>query len=120
MHRILVLTTALLAGAVAAVSATPGKNTAAVGPVSEQVRKEFDLSPFYQKCILVEGLPIVSSEKVRDQALLEVRWIIRSMLKNRPDILKALAANKMRLAVMAWDERTSDVPEHTDLHPHAF
>ena len=108
------------AGLATAALATPGEAAAAVGPVSEQVRKEFGLLPFYQKCILVEGLPIVSSEKVRDQALLEVRWIIRSMLKNRPDILKALAANKVRLAVMAWDERTSDVPEHTDLHPHAF
>jgi hypothetical protein len=91
-----------------------------VGSVSDELRKEFNLGAFYQKALVVENFPIVSSSKVRDEALLESRWIINSMLKNRPDILRALAKNKVRLAIMAWNERTSDVPEHADLHPHAF
>lgn len=91
-----------------------------VKQIDPQVRKQFNLSPFYQKVLLVEGFPVVSSAKVRDEALLEARWVIRSMLKNRPDILRALAKNKVRLAVMAWNERTADVPEHADLLPHAY
>lgn len=38
---------------------------------------------------------------MRDQALLAVRWIIRAMLKNRPDILRALAKHKVRQAAKA-------------------
>ncbi|MFK7909619.1 MAG: hypothetical protein AB8F34_03360 [Akkermansiaceae bacterium] len=91
-----------------------------LGAVSDKLRKEFKLANFYQKSLVLDGFPIVSSAKVRDEALYESAWIIRSMLKNRPDILKALGKNKVRLAIMAWDERTADVPEHSDLKPHAF
>src|SRR5262249_45526100 len=65
----------------------------------------------------VGGLPIVSSEKVSDFALLEAAYLINQMLSERPDILKALADNKVRFAVMAWSELTTDIPEHSDLQP---
>lgn len=101
---------------VAQIHADPGK----VEPVSDELRKNLKLPNFYQKSLVVEGFPILSSSQVRDEALLEARWIIQSMLKNRKDILQALGKNKVRLTLMAWNERTSDVPEHADLKPHAY
>lgn len=86
-------------------------------PVPEEVRKTFALAEFYQKHLDARGLPIVSSGKVRDEALREAAWILDRVLEGRDDIRKALAANKVRLVVMAVDEYTTDVPEHAKLTP---
>jgi len=88
---------------------------AQVGPVPETVRAQFNLAGFYQKYVDLEGFPIVSSSRVSDYALLEAAWIVRHMLTNRSDILQAMASNNVRLAVMAWNEFTTDIPEHSDL-----
>ena len=62
-------------------------------------------------------MTIVGSEQVNDAAIIEAAFVVRSMLKQRPDILRQLAANRVRLAVMATNERTCDIPEHSDLRP---
>lgn len=92
---------------------------AVTGPDAE-LRESFDLPPFYQKVLRVEGFPIVSSGKVPDAALEEAAQVVRSMLAKRPDILRQLAKNKVRLGIMAVDERTCDLPEHADLEPAAY
>ena len=91
-----------------------------VAPVSDELRKEFDLKPHYQKALLLDSFPILASEKVQDAALYEAATIIQSMLKNRPDILRELAKNKIRYSIMSPDERTCDIPEHSDLTPPAY
>ncbi len=93
---------------------------AGVGPVPEAVREKFKLAPFYRKYLEVEGLPIVASSNVSDYALLEAKWIVQHMLVNRRDILPAMASNSVRLAVMAWNEFTTDIPEHSDLKSVAY
>jgi cyclophilin family peptidyl-prolyl cis-trans isomerase len=65
-------------------------------------------------------MPIVASEKPSDAALLEAAWIVNRMLANRSDILAALGSNRVRLAVMAWNEFTTDLPEHSDLEPAVY
>lgn len=75
------------------------------------------LSPHYRKYVSVDGFPVVGSTKVSDHAMLEAAYIVRNMLAHRPDCLEALAKNKVRLAVMAHDELTTSVPEHSDLKP---
>jgi hypothetical protein len=89
-------------------------------PVPEAVRKEFNLSPFYKKVVMLDGFPLVASDKVKDAALSEAALIVKSMLANRSDILKAMAKNHTRLAVMATSERTCDIPEHSDLTPSSY
>ena len=91
-----------------------------VAEPSEELREQFKLSPFYRKALVVEGFPIVSSEKVSDFALCEAAYIVRSMLAGRDDVLQALGKNKVRLAVMAPTELTCDIPEHSDLKPPAY
>jgi cyclophilin family peptidyl-prolyl cis-trans isomerase len=84
------------------------------------VREEFKLDRFYQKYMNVGGLPIVGSGKVSDAAMKEAGWIIGKMLGGRPEILQAMARNKTRFAVMAYNEYTTDVPEHSKLTPPVY
>lgn len=91
-----------------------------VSPIPEILRTEFKLSPFYTKHVMVGEFPIVASEKVNDAAVLEAQIIVRGMLEQRDDIVKALAQAHIRLSVMATSERTCDIPEHSDLTPTAF
>jgi cyclophilin family peptidyl-prolyl cis-trans isomerase len=92
----------------------------AVGLVPDTVRREFKLASFYQKFIDLDGLPVVGSTNVSDFAMREAAWIVRQMLTNRADILHAMASNHVRLAVMAWNEFTTDVPEHSDLESKVY
>ena len=118
MRRTFPTTCALLLLAAAAhAAAPPGPQ---VGPVPDGLRRDWKLSPFYKKHVSAGGLPVLSSAKVSDQALLEARHLIDRMLANRQDVRRALVRNKVRFAVMAPTELTTDVPEHSDLTPKAY
>jgi cyclophilin family peptidyl-prolyl cis-trans isomerase len=91
-----------------------------VGPVTEQLRAEFELASFYHKSVMVGSLPIVGSDGVSDAALLEAAWIVEHLLGDRDDILDAMAGQQVRLVVMAYDEFTTDVPEHAHLEPAVY
>ena len=86
-------------------------------PPPAPVRKTFNLDPFYEQWIDVEGLPVVASTKVNPYALKEAAWLIRQMVGHRQDVLHALAENNVRFAVMAHNELTTQIPEHSDLQP---
>jgi hypothetical protein len=82
------------------------------------VPSSFGFNSFYKKYIDAYGIPIISSDKVPDAALLQARKIIVQMLSNvkLPDVAKTIAQNKIRIAVMSKDEMTTDIPEHSDLN----
>ena len=86
-------------------------------PPPASVRSAFDLSPFYRQWIDVEGMPVVASAAVDPYAVKEAAWLIRKMIGHRKDVLRALAANRVRFAVMAHNELTTEIPEHSDLIP---
>ena len=97
-----------------------GAESSSVGPVPDALRAERSLAPFYQKHLAVGSLPILGSAKVSDAALAEAAWIVRHMLANRPDVLAALTKNGVRVAVMAYNEYTTDLPEQRDMQPRVF
>ena len=70
-----------------------------VRPVTPELRASAALDPFYKKYTLVGALPIVSSDKPSDFALLEAAYVIRNMLDGRDDILQAKAARGGKVAV---------------------
>lgn len=90
--------------------------SAVTAPPVELV-KEWKLDPFYKKHVSAGGFPIVSGEKVSDFALLEARYLIDNMLDGREDIRKRLIVSKVRFAIMAVDEFTTAIPEHSGLEP---
>ena len=71
-----------------------------------------ELDPFYKKFVDALGIPVVTSAKVPDAALLMARDIVQFMLANRPDLRKELIRKKWKLAIMAQTEVTYDIPEH--------
>lgn len=81
---------------------------AVVGPVPESL----GVSPFYKKYVDAMGIPVSSSEKVPDDALLVARDIVNTMLAARPDLRKAMIARKWRTGVIAEVEMTMDIPEY--------
>lgn len=78
------------------------------------------VDPFYGKILTVRGFPILASGKVSDRALREAAWVIDHMIGHRPEVLDAITGAGVRLAVMAPDEWTTDIPEHSDLEPRAY
>ena len=78
---------------------------------------DMQLDAFYKKYVDASGYPVVSSDKVNDYALKEAAYLIDMMLANRPDIRKAMVKSGSRMIVMAHDEMTTDIPEHSQLRP---
>lgn len=72
------------------------------------------VDPFYKKHADALGIPILSSDKVPDAALLMARDIVIYMLAKRPEFRDALIAKRWRVGVMAQSEMTTDIPEHRD------
>lgn len=109
------------AGATSAAQADAGgpdaETACSVGPVPASVRTDFSLAPFYEKHTNVGPLPIVASRKVPDAALCAARDVVTKMLAFRPELALRLAEKKIRLAIMAESELTTDIPEHSDLTP---
>src|SRR5262245_52780537 len=94
---VLVLTCAAWPGQLAA-RRPEGKFT--VGKPPEQLK----LDPFYEKYTDAEGIPVIASRKVPDEALVMAAELVSHMLARRPDLRKALAERKVRIAVMAKSE----------------
>lgn len=81
---------------------------------------DLKLPLFYQKYVSANGYPIVSSGRVNDYALKEAAFLVNMMLAKRPDVRKAMIEGGSRLVVMAHDEFTTDVPEHSHMTPKDF
>ncbi len=73
------------------------------------------VDPFYKKYADALGIPILSSEKVPDAALLVARDITVYMLSDRPDLRAAMVRRHWRVGIMAQTEMTTDIPEHRGL-----
>lgn len=86
----------------------------------EDLRRELKLGAFYRKSVIVDGLPILASGKTSDYAVREAAYLVDRMLAGRADLRQALVQNKVRVAVMAPEEFTTAVPEHSDLRPEVY
>jgi hypothetical protein len=75
---------------------------------------DLGLDPFYRKYADAFGIPVVSSEKVPDDALLVARDIVNFMLLKRPDVREVMVGRKSRLLIMASTEFETDLPERRD------
>jgi hypothetical protein len=118
IHRFTGVSVAAIAAlpvAMVAIAQQPGARVerygaAMVGPLPATLT----LDPFYKKHTDALGIPVVSSEKVPDDALLMARDIVIYMLAKRPEFREALVAKRWRVGVMAQSEMTTDIPEHRD------
>lgn len=70
-------------------------------------------APFYTKRLDAAGLPVIASARAPDEALAAARDIVTGMLAHRPDLARHLVRQGYRVAVMAADESTTDLPEQS-------
>ena len=82
-------------------AATPGAPPPALGAPA-----------FYAKHVSAAGIPILSSARVSDEALLAARDMASGMVAHRPDLAAWLAENGWRIAIIAEDEALLDLPEN--------
>ncbi len=80
-------------------------------PPPKEVRDFFDLDPFYQQWINVEGFPVLASEKVSPYALKEAAWQIYHISRHRPELLQIMTQRRIRFSIIAYNEVPSDIPE---------
>lgn len=98
----------------------PEKGDADKHPVSAKLPEHLNLPAFYKKSVSVKGFPIVSSDKVSDFALKEAAYLIDKMIGHRQDIINNMIKRNCRLVVMAHNEFTTQVPEHSKMTPAKF
>lgn len=77
--------------------------------------KESPLSPFYKKYVSCDGLPVVSSGNVSDEALLQACYIARQMLKRIPEAREEMIRCHFRIGVVGYRENITDIPEWTGM-----
>ena len=85
-------------------------------PPPAAVRDFFELDPFYQQWINVRGFPVLASAKVSSYAVKEVAYLIYQITRHSPAALQAMVENKVRFSIIAHNERTTEIPEHS-IHP---
>jgi hypothetical protein len=74
------------------------------------------LNSFYKKYLDAYGIPVISSNAVPDEALFVVQRTIMKMVRNRKDVLAAMIQKKHRVGIMGKSEKTTNMPEHSDLN----
>ncbi|SFP69077.1 glycoside hydrolase [Sphingomonas rubra] len=87
---------------------------AAQRPIVTAPPAKWATDPFYARYADADGIPILASTRTPDRAILLAREIVRSMLSARPDLAAELVRQGQRVAIMAPDETTLDIPEQRD------
>src|ERR1051325_6379635 len=75
---------------------------------------------FYTKYLDVQGMPVVGSKEVADEALRRTRWIVLHLLAGRPDVVEAMKKNRMYLIVIGRDQLYCDMPEYSHAQNAAY
>jgi hypothetical protein len=74
------------------------------------------LNPFYRKYVNVNGIPIISSHRVPDEAVFAACKTIFFMTNDLPaEVVAQMVKVGVRVAIMARYEGTTDIPEHAHL-----
>ena len=84
-------------------------------PVITAPPASLNLNPFYRKYIDADGIPVISSDKVPDEALFRVRTMAQAMLKKNAAVRTKMISYHARIGIMGKDEVTTDIPEHAFL-----
>ncbi len=107
-----------LAGVATPAVAQQGKDAALIKDYAQAMitppPASLALDTFYKKHIDAIGIPLVSSNKVPDAALLVGRDIVNYMLARRPDIRAELVRRRARVLIMAETEMETDLPERSN------
>lgn len=102
-----------LAVLVSVVCCSPKKEQqATAATIVLAVPPSLNLAPFYKKYVDAEGLSVVSSDKVCDEALIRAKTVILQMLSKRPDVKEYMVSKGCRVMIIGANEEVCDLPEY--------
>jgi hypothetical protein len=67
---------------------------------------------FYKKYLEIDGVPVLASADVADEALQRTSEIVTHLLAGRPDIVDAMAKYGTRLIIIGKDQVYTEMPEY--------
>lgn len=70
---------------------------------------------FYKKYVDANGIPVVASQNVRDEALVAAKKIIVGMLSKRKDVADTMKDKGCKVMIIGEKENTLDLPEYLHL-----
>ena len=73
--------------------------------------KSSPLSSWYTKYIGDEGFPILASSVVRDEALIQCKYIVHTMLSKHPEARTQMIKMHWRVAICGDQQNITDIPE---------
>ena len=73
--------------------------------------KSSPLSSWYEKYIDDEGFPILASGEVCDEALIQCRYIVHTMLSKHPEARAKMISLHWRVAICGYRQNITDIPE---------
>lgn len=73
------------------------------------------IDPFYKKYLDADGISIVSSENVSDEALIRAQHVITVMLSKRPDVKQVMMENGCKVMIIGRNEEVCDLPEYAHI-----
>jgi hypothetical protein len=92
-----------------------------VAPISDQLRRDYRLDPFYTKTLTIRGVVVVGSDKVSDWAFLEAAYTLDHQFMYSPKwVTDGFATSKVHLAILADVEYTMDLPENRNIGNGAY
>ena len=83
--------------------------------VPQEVRRRLRLSTFYTQYAHAYGIPVLSSSRVKPQALQRACYVMRFLFADRKDIRDWFYRRNGRAGIMAKSEGTTTIPEHSFL-----
>ncbi|XP_072166579.1 uncharacterized protein [Diadema setosum] len=86
-----------------------------VSMITDEIRQEHGLDPFYSKYTHAYGILIVSSDQVADAALKRACYVTRFLMADREDLRNALNQGGARVSVLGINELTNEIPEFSYL-----
>jgi hypothetical protein len=86
-------------------------------PPPASVVAALQLAPFYQKYVDANGVAVLGSARASNYSLREAAYLTGHLLAGRDNLKAAIVAARVRVAVIARAEHTTDIPEYADLTP---
>lgn len=91
------------------------ERTVATGVRPTGVPADKKIPAFYQKYLDADGIPVVSSARVSDEALLKAREIVVLMLAKSPQVREQMIRKQSRVMIIGEKEEVCDLPEYAHI-----
>lgn len=79
------------------------------------VPADLQLDSFYKKYLDADGIPVVSSAAVRDEALIRAGSVITAMLSKRPDVKQMMVEKRCKVMIIGEYEQVCELPEYAHI-----